>query len=365
MLTKERPITGMVFTFDPSICAAARLRIYPFCKYLADTGKFRFKFCPLPGEYGDFLRLPWYHKGLVMLKRILQILLSKTYDVVILQRQLFPTGPDMMEDLLEAVNPPIVFDFDDAIFTLPVQFRPSNWNSDPVLVRELRKVPRVISMSSYVTAGNDYLKDYALRYNKRVEVIPNTIDTELFKPQPNKSYGRSSMRTVIGWLGTSSNLYYLKQIEPALQRLSRRYPILLKVVCSSEFSMDGVPVERVPWSESTEVKELANFDIGIVPLTDDEWTRGKCTIKLLKYMSMGIPTVASPVGFSCRVISDGENGLLASTQEEWYEKLSLLIEDDQLRHQFSINGRRTIEEEYSYDAVIPKFGQVLEKTCID
>jgi len=300
-----------------------------------------------------------------MLKRILQILSSKTRDVVIVNRQLFPSGPDLMEDLLEAINRPVVFDFDDAVFTLPLHFRPENWNEDPVLVRELRKVPRVISMSSYVAAGNDYLRDYALKYNKRVEVVPNAIDTNQYKPRQSKTNARSSERTVIGWLGTSGNLYYLKQIEPALQKLSKRYPILLKVICSSEFSMKGVPVETVPWNESTEIEELAGFDIGVAPLTDDEWTRGKCTIKLLKYMSMGIPSVASPVGFNCRVISDGENGLLASTQEKWYEKLALLIEDDQLRRQFSINGRRTIEKEYSYDAVIPEFGQVLEKACID
>jgi len=300
-----------------------------------------------------------------MLKRILQILLSKTYDVMIVNRQLFPSGPDLMEDLLESINRPLVFDFDDAVFTLPLHFRPKNWNLDPVLVRELRKVPRVISISSYVTAGNDYLRDYALTYNKRVEVVPNAIDTKRFKPRPTETEARSSERTVIGWLGTSGNLYYLKQIEPALQKLSKRYPITLRVVCSSEFSMKGVPVKTIQWNESTEVEELSSFDIGITPLTDDEWTRGKCSLKLLKYMSVGIPTVASPVGFNNRVISDGDNGFLARTQEEWYEKLSILIEDYQLRLQFSKNARRTIEEEYSHDIVIPKFGMVLEKACFD
>jgi len=362
-LTNERTTRVMVFTFNPSTCWTAKYRMYPFCKYLESTGSFRFTYCPLPWEYEGLVGLKWHRKGLLMLKRIAQILLGKTYDALILHRQLFPSGSDLMEGLLEAINRPIVFDFSDAIFTLPVHFRFNNWNSDPVLVRELRKVPRVISMSSYVTAGNDYLKDYALRYNEHVEVVPTPIDTVWFKPRP--SCRRSSERTVIGWLGTAGNLYYLKQIEPALQRLSKRYDILLRVICSSEFSMESVPVETIPWYESTELEELADFDIGIMPLTDDEWTRGKCGSKLLKYMSMGIPSVASPVGISRRIISDGQNGFLASTQEEWYEKLSILIEDDELGIQFSRNGRRTVEEEYSYDAVIPKFGLVLEKACAD
>jgi glycosyltransferase involved in cell wall biosynthesis len=154
----------------------------------------------------------------------------------------------------------------------------------------------------------------------------------------------------MGWLGLSNGLPYLRHIQPALQKLTTLFPGLkLKVICDEPLQLDGVTVDNAPWRQETEQDHLRSFDIGIMPLWDSLWTRGKCAYKIVQYMGVGLPVVASPVGMNLQVVSSGENGFLADTQEDWVTYLSRLIEDAQLREQFGLRGRERVEQNYSLD----------------
>jgi glycosyltransferase involved in cell wall biosynthesis len=165
----------------------------------------------------------------------------------------------------------------------------------------------------------------------------------------------------IGWSGSLTTMQQLRIIEPALKRLRRLQPFRLKVLGEPNFSMEGLEVESKAWSAAIECPELRSFDIGIMPLPDDAWSRGKCGLKALQYMALGIPTVASPVGVNREIITDGDNGFLASTESEWVDKLLRLIADPELRAQFSREGRKTVEQRFSAAVQAPRLLALLQQ----
>lgn len=365
-----REIKVFALTFGPRNYWSARYRTYAFGQYLSRFG-FHFTYCPLCWQdYADGL-LPiqgysrllgdLYYYGWARLRRTVDLIRSKLYDVVILQRHLFPGGDESLEYLLEALDLRIVYDFDDAIFTVPPHLAPKDWKSNPQVMRELRKTRRLIDLSSHVVAGNDYLGQYASRFNRNVSIVPTPVDSH--RLQLGSGTRRRLDIAVIGWMGTSANLYYLEQLKPVFTRLARKHAILLKIVCSQQFEIKGVRVARKDWREEDEYEDISSFDIAVMPLTDDEWTRGKCGYKLLKYMSVGVPSVASAVGMNNDIITDGVNGFLARTEDEWVEKLSILIDDWRVRSKFRLEARSKVQAKYSYDAVIPRFGEVLRQVA--
>jgi glycosyltransferase involved in cell wall biosynthesis len=235
-----------------------------------------------------------------------------------------------------------VFDFDDAIW-LP---NASSANSRLAWLKNARKTSRIIEASDLVFAGNDYLADYARQFNSAVEVVPTTIDTQQYVPRPERErdYGLT-----IGWSGSMTTMEHFKPFVPVLKRLKDRLGDRVR------FELIGDPTYREPelgivgreWSAATEVEDLARFDIGVMPLPDDEWSRGKCGLKGLQYMALEIPTVMSPVGVNSKIITDGENGLLASSEDEWVDKLTQLVESAELRRDLGREARKTVEERYS------------------
>jgi len=168
---------------------------------------------------------------------------------------------------------------------------------------------------------------------------------------------------VIGWIGISSALVFVRLLEEVFQRLAKRYPIRVQLITrpgKEPFVMRGVRVDVVPWSYETEVRDMGEFDIGIMPLVDDEWARGKCSLKLLQYMAMGLPSVSSRVGTNVEIIQDGQEGFLASDPEEWVEKLSRLIEDPSLRQRMGESAQREVVEKYSLEKMAPRLAGVLK-----
>jgi glycosyltransferase involved in cell wall biosynthesis len=253
---------------------------------------------------------------------------------------------------------PIVYDFDDAIY-LPS----TSGGGNPLmqLLRRPEKVGRLIELSAAVIAGIETLRDYAARINDRISIIPTPVDTDHFRPKPKPEDGGP---IVIGWIGSPTTAPYLKMVEPALEELFRRYPRLeLRIVGGSHRppGLDRVSLRR--WSLQTELRDLQHFDIGIMPMPDTEWTRGKCGFKTLQYMSVGLPSVSSPVGVTTEIVQDDLNGYLATGTEEWVEKLSRLVEDAALRRRIGQAGRQAIEEKYSVKAQAPRLLEVLERAA--
>ncbi len=265
------------------------------------------------------------------------------YDFVFIHREVAPIGPPVFEWIIAKVfRKKIIYDFDDAIWLTD---KKESWIEKAVRWRG--KVTSVCRWSYRVSAGNIYLADYAKQFNEKVIVNPTTVDTEKVS---NKNLHRfhEDGRIVIGWTGSHSTLKYLKDVEQVLQHIEEKYPMVSFCVIADKTS--DLQLDRLvfkPWSVDTEVSNLAEIDIGIMPLPNDEWTKGKCGFKALQYMAMEKPTVASAVGVNTSIISNGVNGLIAKDIDDWEKLLSSLIEDESLRKDLGKEGRKTVERNYS------------------
>lgn len=262
--------------------------------------------------------------------RIKDILSVGKYDLYVFEHQAFPYIPVLLERLAQKLNPNMLLEFDDAIY---------------LTLLHKKKIPRLIRMSRHIVVGNNFLRDYVLQFNPKVTVIPTVLDTDRY--QPKKDY-RAHGKLNIGWVGLAYNLPYLQELKEMLQKLRKEVgKFVLTVISSRGFELNGVEVIFKQWSYDNEVQGIRSLDIGIMPLADDEWAKGKCGLKVLQYMACGVPVVASPVGVNREIINDGENGFLAATDGEWLEKLSLLARDEALRRRLGQKGRETVEKHYS------------------
>jgi glycosyltransferase involved in cell wall biosynthesis len=270
-------------------------------------------------------------------------------DLVYVFREGALLGPALAERAL-ARRLPFVFDFDDAVWVRYV----SPANSYLSYLRFPGKTATLCRLARHVMAGNPYLRDYAARYNERVTIVPTTIDTARYEVRPR----RVNAVPVIGWTGSYSTEQYLRLVRTVLERLRKRREFRFAVVGGRGFAVDGVEVEHRPWRSATEVDDLRDFDIGIMPLPDTEWERGKCGLKALQYMALEIPAVASPVGVNRDIIQHGTNGLLASTEEEWAAALERLLSDASLRRALGRAGRATVEAGYSAAVQAPRVAEI-------
>lgn len=266
------------------------------------------------------------------------IIQAARHDVVVLFKTLGFSELELV--LLQRANPRIVFDFDDA-----VMFRGQK-HREPLRGKNFKKFLRTVKRSAAVVAGNDFLACFAEACGRPGIVLPTSIDLTKYNL---KKYSDGRGLTV-GWLGLSDGLPYLRHIQPALRRLTELFPGLrLKVVSDKPLQLDGVVVENESWQFETEQANLTSFDIGIMPLWDSVWTRGKCGYKILQYMGVGTPVVASAVGANTDIITPGENGFLAKTQDDWVRAIGSLIENAEQRRNFGLRGRELVERRYSLD----------------
>jgi glycosyltransferase involved in cell wall biosynthesis len=215
----------------------------------------------------------------------------------------------------------------------------------------------MVSSADEVVAGNSFLAERASAFNRRVTVIPSPIDLSRYSVRPPASDPRS---VTLGWIGAPGSLHYLERLKPALVEAYRRDSrIRLKIICSTFPDFSPVPVDKVPWREETEVEELRSMDIGLMPLLEDDWSRGKCGLKILQYLAAGVTVVATPVGINADIVADGVEGFRASTQEHWVDRILLLASDPKLRSAMGLAGRKTVESRYSLEGCLPLMEKVL------
>jgi glycosyltransferase involved in cell wall biosynthesis len=267
----------------------------------------------------------------------------KEFDLVYIFREAALLGPPVFERLIHQSGVPIVFDFDDAIF---VSYRsPSNGYLS--YLKFAAKTRTICRMSAHVMVGNPYLADYARQVNDNVTIVPTTIDTEKYQVKDNLKVELQTDLPVVGWTGSFSTVQHLDTLRNALTKLAAKERFRLRVIGTPEYKVEGLDVAAMNWRAETELEDLSAIDIGVMPLPDDNWSKGKCGLKALQFMALGIPVVCSPVGVNTDIIQDGQNGYLAATDEEWVEKLSSLIRSPELRAKLGQAGRVTVEEKYS------------------
>ncbi len=270
---------------------------------------------------------------------------AKEYEFIFIHREVAPIGPPVFEWVLAKIlKKKIIYDFDDAIWL-------TDRSREPALMRILKwrsKVKYICKWSFKVSCGNDYLCDFARNYNERVVLNRTTIDTQ-HRHNPDLFQSANIREKItIGWTGSHSTLKYLEEVEPVLQKIEREFPVIQVLVIADQKPDLNLRFPLfIPWNEKTEIEDLLKFDIGIMPLPDHEWAKGKCGFKALQYMALRIPAVVSPVGVNVIIIDDGENGFLCSTLDEWEQSLTTLIRDTVLRKKMGESGRRKVINHYS------------------
>ncbi len=267
------------------------------------------------------------------------------FDMVFLYREAHMLGTTFFERKIKKAGVKMLVDFDDSIWLKDV----SNGNKRLAFLKRPSKTADIVRLSDACIVGNRFLAEYAGRFNPGIHIIPTTIDTEQYQATDVK---RERKGICIGWTGSSTTIKHFSLAVPVLKRLKEKYGdrIWFRVI-SDEFydgALDGL--ENVKWSRESELEDLSVIDIGIMPLPNDEWSRGKCGFKGLQYMALGKPAVMSPVGVNKEIIRHEENGYLADTPEEWEQTLIRLIEDADLRRRIGQAGRKTVVERFSYQS---------------
>jgi glycosyltransferase involved in cell wall biosynthesis len=279
-----------------------------------------------------------------------------SYDVVCIQRRLFSLYEFYR---IRQWSKKILFDLDDAIM-----YRSSS-SSVPYSLSRWFKFRWMVRGSDVVTVGNQFLKEEVLKANgkKEVSLIPTCIDTDLY---PKKKKASDTGEFILGWIGTKGNLKYLKRLEPVFKTIGQRFSqVRLKIVSNDFIESPSLPVIRKTWRLEDENEDLISFDVGLMPLGDDLWSRGKCGLKIIQYLSVGVPAVCTPVGINRDIVKDGQNGFWASTPDEWIGRLTQLIEDPDLRRNMGLHGMDTVEKEYSLAVTSEKFLGVLRTLMQD
>lgn len=276
-------------------------------------------------------------------KRIKDLGRASKYDVIFIFREAIFLGSPFFEKGFSR-KAKIVFDFDDSIWIPNV----SAANKMFSVLKNPAKTGSIIKQTDLVFAGNNYLADYARQFCDNVVIIPTTIDTEEYRFIERVPKDR----VCIGWSGSITTIEHFETGLKAFIELKKKYgeKIYFKVIGDGRYRNEELGVQGLPWRKEDELKELSEIDIGIMPLPDSEWAKGKCGLKGLQYMALGIPTIMSPVGVNSEIIKDGENGFLAGTDKEWVDKLSLLIDSFELRRKIGAAGYKTVEDKYSVHA---------------
>ncbi len=286
------------------------------------------------------LRPLWGLAGLA--SRVPSIIAGYGTDITILQRELIST----LVTLESCTKKPRVLDVDDAIF----------------LHRQGKPAQKLAGMCDHIICGNDFLAEKFGQWNSSISILPTAVDTDLYRPTK-----LTKEKKVIGWIGTRGNFKYLYQIADPLEKvLLNRNDLVFRVISDQRpvfnNKLDSL-LDFVPWSAADEVDQLQGMTVGIMPLFDGEWERGKCSFKMLQYMACGIPVVVSPVGMNKQVLSMAESGFAANTQNEWIEALNTLLDDESICRQYGARGRDVVKKNFSHVIIAKQLADILKKVA--
>ena len=317
---------------------ASRFRIRQFIRPLARFGiDVREHYLPIT----RYRRQPLASLAVVL--RLPGVAASRTSDITWFRRELIPER-STLEQLTGGHR---IFDVDDAIW----------------LLRDSGFSEKIVASCDGVIAGNSWLAEHYKSIGKRVWVVPSSVDTGVWQPAKTTSTGP----WVIGWSGTASNLRFLQMIEEPLAQFLARYPdTRLRVVCDSRPDLKLIPPgswEFIKWSRENEVASIQTMNVGLMPLEDSDWARGKCAFKMLLYMACGLPVIVTPVGVNRELLEKDQIGFPALRPGEWFESLRQLYEDQTLSRSFGEAGRRLVEAEYSVDVNVPRLAKIFTEVC--
>ena len=274
------------------------------------------------------------------------------YDIIFIQRKLFLPIEFLY---IRRKAKKIIYDFDDAImYRSPKSKSPYSFSRRTRFAFMTKRVDLVI-------AGNQFLKSEVLPYNSNVVIIPTSVDLSHYTLKNDFS---QSVRITIGWLGSRSSLRFVKNLIPAFENIFKKHSnTQLKIVCSEFLESAHMPIIKKKWSLNEEVEDLKSFDIGVMPLSNDIWSKGKCGLKILQYNSVGVPAVCTPVGVNREIVVDGVNGFWAQNEAQWEDCLLKLIEEKELRKKMGLKGREIVEKNYSLEVSAPRLLSVLKEVA--
>lgn len=350
----------LYFTKYARNAGSSRLRSFQYIPYLEESG-FKVEVSSLFSEkylenlYSGKSTFKESLKGYI--QRFLTLFSVGKYDVLIIEKELFPYLPACFEWFLKWIGVKYIVDYDDAIFHNYDQ------SSNPIIRNFLsRKIATVMKNASVVVAGNAYLADYAKNSGaKKIEIIPTVIDLDRY---PQKKHSQGSADFIVGWVGTRST--FEKHLAPCknwIRELEMSHPEIKFHVVGIPTDMGmGKNVKWIPWTEETETREILKMDVGIMPLEDSPWEKGKCAYKLIQYAACGIPGIASDVGMNKEVTIENETGFLVNTEEEWIKRIFELKNNPTERKRLGMNARKLVEEKYCIQVTAGKWQKLLNKT---
>lgn len=332
-----------------------RFRFEQYLTLLENKG-YKIRYCPFLSEstwkilYQEKKYLQKFFGILVaFIRRWLLLFELINAKNIFIHREMAHIGPPIFEFIVAKIlRKKYIYDFDDAIW-LP-NF--SNSNAKFQHLKNYKKVNACMKWAHKITAGNEYLRDYALQFNSNVEIIPTTIDMENYH---NGKIDYNKEEINIGWTGTHTTLHYLEEIVPDLKKLKENYSFSFIVIANIKPAFEIPNLLFIPWNKKTEIIDLLKIDIGVMPLKDDIWAKGKCGFKALQYMSLGIPTIVSAVGVNSDIINNENNGLLIHSKKDWLINLEKLLTSKDLRKKLGKAGKETIKLKYSVNANNDKY----------
>ncbi len=361
-IKKPKALSILFLTRYSYLGASSRMRFLQFLPWLEQAG-----FECVVAPFIDDLQLQRnYQKGgygvygflKIYLRRLWSLLKVREYDVVWIEKEALPWLPAWLEVwMLRGV--PYVLDYDDAIF--------HNYDRHPsVLVRYFygRRIDRLMASARLVVGGNAYLAQRARDAGARsVEIVPTVIDLDRYTPKIDYVAPPGEPLRIV-WIGSPSTMGFLELLREPLAVLSAEFMFKFRVIAGGDINLPGIDVEFVPWALETEVGSIQVCDLGVMPLTDSDWDRGKCGYKLIQYMACGVPVVASAVGANCEIVREGESGYLVDTHEDWVDALGKLLADASLRQKMGGAGRKRVESEYCIQKVAPKLVKLLSSATL-
>lgn len=274
-------------------------------------------------------------------RRIYSLFIAGRYDYIFVLREATPAGPPFFEWIYAKIfRKKMIYDFDDAIWIPQI----SETNSWATFAKSFWKIKKNCKWAYKISVGNNYLHDYAIQYNNDVTILPTCVDTI---NKHNITKDQSTEKVVIGWTGSFSTLHYINEIVPMLQQLEKDHSFEFIVIADQNPHLPLKNFRFIEWKEETEINDLLRINIGVMPLTNNEISKGKSGFKLIQFLSLGIPVVASPIGINSQIVDENINGFLCNSSEEWITALEKLLRDATLRTNMGLNGRKKIEEKYS------------------